>query len=331
MMNWEGIFKDDLKSNKQRLYALIIFSFFLLLFDNLHAFIKIENNSNFKPYLEIIISIVYWFVLVLATIFIFSKIIIPRYLVTRKYKLLISISVLTWIGIYSIALIMSYVYQYLLYPIICNCPEDGSVVTTVFLAHYYTFVVFIPLSIFLMAFYFMQAFYKEVVQQTRLIKEKTAFELNLIQRKVHPEFFLNSIKSLAERMDNGQELPKLVLLFSNILSFILYDSNAHKVILAKELEVVNDLIEFEKILHGRKFSLSVHVQDNLKNDELIPLTVVNPLVDFFVHTWAQTGNTDNMILYVDKVTSVVKLENGSEPTVTPSAGNYLSFENVKVV
>ena len=285
-MNWEGIFKDDLKSNKLRQYILIIFSFLMLLFDNLHAFIKIENTSNFKPYLEIVTSIVYWFLLVLATIFIFSKVIIPRYLVVRKYKLLIFISIITWIGIYITALIMSYIYQYFLNPIICNCQEEGSVITTVFLANYYTFVVFIPLSIFLMAFYFMQSFYKEVVQQTQLIREKTEFELNLIQRKVHPEFFLNSIKSLTETPGTGHELPKLVLLFSNILSFILYDSNAHKVILVKELEVVNDLIEFEKILHGRKFSLTVHFQDNLINDELIPLTIVNPLVDFFVHTWA---------------------------------------------
>lgn len=330
-MNWDRIFKDDLKSDRLRQYYLIITTFLILTFDNLHAFIKIGSFANIKPYIEIVISIAYWYVLALITIFLFSKKIIPGYLAAKKYKSLFLISILSWIGIYIVALTMSYLYQFIFYPLICNCNEEGSAINTVFLANYYTFVMYIPLSIFLMAFYFMQSFYREVVQQTQLIKEKTESELNLQQRKVHPGFFLTSIRALMERPDSEQDLTKLVLLFSNVLSFILYDSNSEKVNLVKELEVANDLIEFQKCLYSRNFSLTVHFKAEVMQDELVPLTIINPLVNFFVRYSAHPGSLDKIVLYVDQLKSTLYTENETEQHkgLTDSYPG-LSFENVNV-
>lgn len=280
-MNLEFLFNDHASTHRKKQGIFLMTTYILLFFDNLSAIKNIPDFYKLTTYTPILFNTTYWYILILITIFIFSKVVIPQYLAQKRYVKLFWISIYSWTFLFLTALGMAYLLEYFLSAKLCNCAYSGSVVTTVFLANYYTLIISIPLSIFLILFYFVKKFYQEQKQHTLLIKEKTEYELISYQRKVHPEFFLNSIKSLSATSNSDTDQTKQILLFSNILSFILYDGNSELVKLEKEMAIAHELVEYENTNHPYPLTLSIHFKDNDPPSEIIPLKIINPLINLF--------------------------------------------------
>ena len=300
-MKWEFVFDDHPKSEKLRLKIIIISSLFLLIFDHSPSLGTIKDISNPRSYLYLVVDILFWYPLLLSTILIYSKIIIPRYLVTKKYRKLFLVIMITWILLFLTALGMSYFMQFVLNPAISQGEEKGSLITTVFLANYYTLVINIPLSIFLLAFHFIQGVYREQIKHTRLLKEKVEYQIKSYRGRWHPEYFLHSIKALSSiPIHSSINQSKLILLFSNIISFILYDGNADTVSVEKELDIARDLVELENTLYQRALSLTVHYSERGSPSQIIPLNLINPLISIFVDNPKILKSDSKLKIYINE-------------------------------
>lgn len=290
------VFSDDIRAITKRWRAFWILSYLFLAFNNLPSITEIGDFYEIKSYRDIFITTSFWYVLTICTVQLFSKFIIPRYLITKRYKQLMIIVGLGWSAIFLIAMAMSYVDNYLISAIQCNCTDSGSVINTFFLAIYYTLVINIPVSIFLMSYHFMKAYHKEQVLQTILLKEKTEHEMNIQRNKLHPEYFLNSIKALSmQSMISTSNLPNLVLLFSNALSYMLYDTNVNTIDIDKEIDIMQDLIDFENMLNHRDIMLHIKKAQTDMPVLIQPMQLLNPLINkLFLYREATTGESSSL-------------------------------------
>ncbi len=323
------IFSKEEKAIRLRLIFLWVFLYVVLFFNNLPSITRVSEFYQLKSYTNILISTSYWFVLTIGVVLFFLKIIIPKYLLTKKYEQLLAASILSWICIFIIAMGMSYVDNNFIGPIQCNCEEIGTMIDIQFLAIYYTLVINLPISIFLMALHFIKTYRTGQREQTILLKERTDIEINTHRNKVHPEYFLRAIKLLS-----NPSLPKqvnqsqLILLFSNVLSYILYESNVTCIPADKEIEIARDLIDFENMLHGRSTLLRVNFTTPNAPSQIQPLLIINSLIAIFQNQTSMLSHSTELVLEVSPIDCKVMIPAGHDSNAISTSVQYIPFLNM---
>lgn len=106
-----------------------------------------------------------------------------------------------------------------------------------------------------------------------------AIELSLLNAQIHPHFLFNTLNNLYSlTIAKADEAPRVVLGISAILRYILYECNTMKVDLGKELEVIENYVELEKIRHHNRLEINLNVEGDVTGRKIAPLLIL-PLVE----------------------------------------------------
>ena len=128
--------------------------------------------------------------------------------------------------------------------------------------------------------------YGYVQQQNtnKLAEEKLAAELKFLKAQVHPHFLFNTLNNLyALTLKKSAEAPEMVLELSELLNYMLYECNAERVGLKKELKLVQDYIDLEKLRYGDRLNASFNVKGEAGSIELAPLIILPFVENAFKH------------------------------------------------
>ena len=122
----------------------------------------------------------------------------------------------------------------------------------------------------------------------KLEKEKVEAELKFLRAQMHPHFLFNTLNNLyALTLKKSDKAPEVVLKLSNLLDYILYEANAHKVPLEKELELVETYIHLEKIRYGDKLRVDYRVKGGITGRSVPPLIILPFVENSFKHGVSQ--------------------------------------------
>jgi sensor histidine kinase YesM len=122
---------------------------------------------------------------------------------------------------------------------------------------------------------------KETEQLTR---EKISAELQLLKAQVHPHFLFNTLNNIFSFILNGSsQAPEMIKKLSGLLNYILNECNQSLVPLEKELLLIQDYIELERIRYGDKLNLSLHIQGNPAGKIISPLLLIPFVENSFKH------------------------------------------------
>jgi len=137
-------------------------------------------------------------------------------------------------------------------------------------------------------------------------------ELNFLKGQLHPHFLFNSLNNLyALSLDNAPQTPGIILGLSNILRYVLYECTAVQVPLKRDIEVLNDYIELEKLRYEDRLELNVNMSDPIGAAEIAPLLMLPLVENAFKHGAAETTDTPwiNIELYVSGDALTFKISN----------------------
>jgi sensor histidine kinase YesM len=162
---------------------------------------------------------------------------IDRYLINKKYRSFLLLLIIS-MALFGIAL--RAVSFFVLYPL--YYPEG--------LAAGFLFLPKILIAIFVMysvvaivaSFHLIRHYYKyqETAQRLQqmaqqLEREKLAAELKLLKSQINPHFLFNTLNNLyALTLNQSEKAPLMVHRLSELMSYMLYDSNQSEVPLEKE-------------------------------------------------------------------------------------------------
>ncbi len=150
---------------------------------------------------------------------------------------------------------------------------------------------------------------RERMQQ--LEKEKLTAELRALMNQVNPHFLFNSLTvlySLALR--KASETPEAIIKLSDILRYVIYESNAMYVPLQSEVKVLNDYIHLQRYRIGSE--AAIHFDVSLEDDvSIAPMILLQLVENSFKHgIKGDTGNTFiNMHLKADRYQVQFAIEN----------------------
>jgi hypothetical protein len=136
----------------------------------------------------------------------------------------------------------------------------------------------------------MKYWYVKEQRNLQLQKENVESQLQLLKAQVHPHFLFNTLNNIYSHTQNTAPVAaKMVTGLSDLLRFILYECNQPAVPLSKELKMIRDYINLEKIRYGNKLELHMDLPDNTHDLHIAPLLLLPLIENSFKH------GTSNML------------------------------------
>ena len=116
-------------------------------------------------------------------------------------------------------------------------------------------------------------------EKEQLEREKINAELQLLKAQIHPAFLFSTLNNIIThaKMDPPRA-PGMLIKLSDLLSYMLYECDAPKVKLEKELTMLREYISLEKIRQGEKLEMTFQVKGNVNGHMISPLLLL-PFID----------------------------------------------------
>lgn len=116
-------------------------------------------------------------------------------------------------------------------------------------------------------------------------------ELNALKAQVHPHFLFNTLNNLyALSLNQSPKSPQIILGLSGLLRYMLYECNTDKVLLEREVFMMQQYIKLEKLRYEDRIDISFNINGNLKDKLIAPLLILPFIENAFKHgTSEKTG------------------------------------------
>jgi sensor histidine kinase YesM len=140
-------------------------------------------------------------------------------------------------------------------------------------------VVGIVTSIRLFKFWFRN---QRATQNLR--EEKLEAELKFLKSQIHPHFLFNTLNNLyALTLDKSDQAPEVVIKLSNLLDYMLYEANDPKVSLEKEIDLIRNFLDLERIRYGHSLEIDFEVSGDPTGYYIAPMLLLPFVENSFKH------------------------------------------------
>ena len=122
-------------------------------------------------------------------------------------------------------------------------------------------------------------------KQTELLaKEKTKAELQLLKAQVHPHFLFNTLNNIYFfTLTNSKQAPVMIKKLSGMLHYILNECNLPLVPLGKEIKMIRDYMDLEKIRYAEQMQMSIDIKIDHTSKMISPLLLIPFVENSFKH------------------------------------------------
>lgn len=172
-------------------------------------------------------------------------------------------------------------------------------------------------------------FLNERVQRD-LENQRLSAELAFLKSQINPHFLFNSLNSIYSlAYQKSDTAPEAILKLSEIMRYMLYESNDHKVDLAKELQYLQNYIDLQKIRFGNKAFVDFKITGDIGNQKIVPLLLIAFIENAFKHGVANDPSSPiRLLINLDGIHLHFYMENKKHTLNRDNEGG-IGLNNVK--
>lgn len=177
----------------------------------------------------------------------------------------------------------------------------------------------------------LKNFYLKQKQNQVLSKENASAELQLLKAQVHPHFLFNTLNNIYSfTLDKSMQAPKLVKNLSDTLYYMINDCEENIVPLDKEIKMMNDYIELERVRYGQRLEMQLSIEGNTAGKYVTPLLMIPFVENSFKHGASKmiTGGWMHLFIQVDNDVLHFTLANGKPPDTKNNGLGGIGLSNV---
>jgi sensor histidine kinase YesM len=147
-------------------------------------------------------------------------------------------------------------------------------------------VVFVGLLKFVVEWLELEARKKEIEN------EKLTAELNFLKAQINPHFLFNTLNNLYYlAYTKSENTTEVIAKLSQMMRYMIYDSNHTKVLLTKEIEYIESYISLERLRLNNQIPIDFTIEGNIDTVLITPLILITFLENAFKH--GVTNNNPN--------------------------------------
>jgi sensor histidine kinase YesM len=131
---------------------------------------------------------------------------------------------------------------------------------------------------------FIKHWYLKEQRNMQLQKENAEAQLQLLTAQVHPHFLFNTLNNIySQTQTESPRGSKMIMELSDLLRYVLAEGNKSLVPLRKELAMIKNYMDLEKIRYGNKLDLHVSLPDTTGILHIAPLLLLPFVENCFKH------------------------------------------------
>jgi two-component system, LytTR family, sensor kinase len=157
------------------------------------------------------------------------------------------------------------------------------------------------------------------IKVEKISKEKAELEVDFLRAQINPHFFLNALNNIYSQIITKDEAAAdSVILLSDLMKYILYNSNIAEIELEKEIRFLRSFVDLEKLKESRNVKIKFSEEGDFSDYRIAPLILVNYLENAFKHG----GNSFEEIFLID-----IEIRLKNETLYFKIENDYLEHEN----
>lgn len=147
-------------------------------------------------------------------------------------------------------------------------------------------------------------------EKTELEKQRLTAELAFLKSQVNPHFLFNSLNNIYSlAYQKSDATPNAILKLSEIMRYMLYESNDNRVALDKEITYLKSFIELQKLRFKDDAHVVLEVEGQVANQKIVPLLLISFVENAFKHGLATDKENPihiNISVYEDNLMFTIK-------------------------
>jgi sensor histidine kinase YesM len=154
------------------------------------------------------------------------------------------------------------------------------------LSGYFLFIIVTTLVVFLITtgFYFFKQWFIERQKQDEIANQQLDTELKLLKAQINPHFLFNALNNVYSLTQvEPEKAGEMILKLSDVLRYMLYDSEKDKIYLEKEISNINSLIELHQIQYDNKAKINFVISGNIHDKLIHPMLLFPFFENAFKH------------------------------------------------
>ena len=136
-------------------------------------------------------------------------------------------------------------------------------------------------------------------QKDNLEKQNLKSELALLKYQINPHFLFNTLNNVDALIHESGEKASLALnKLSEIMRYMIYDSEKEKVLLTDEIKYIKSYISLQKLRIADEDKISFDISGNIDNIQIAPMLFITFIENAFKHS-SLKKTENNIIIKLD--------------------------------
>ena len=267
--------KKIIRIGSHILFWILYFIYFL---------IQVTYLKEDPRYLETSLSLALTLPVDILASYLTVYVLLPKFLFKRKY---VSFALFLLLSGICFILIQRLITYYLTHPLYYSSSYELSPFFR--FNYFYSFVNIYMVVGFFMAIKLLKYWYENQNIRMELESQNKNSEIALLRNQINPHFLFNTLNNIDTLVSESQEQASdAIIKLSEIMRYMLYDSNTQYVPLSKEISYLQSYISLQKIRFKNPDFVKLEIIGNYKNKLIAPMLLIPFVENAFKHGAKQT-------------------------------------------
>ena len=210
--------------------------------------------------------------------------------------------------------------------------QDWFFYSTVFIVQQVATMLFIVIFVGMLRF--AQDWFVFEAKKKEVENEKLMAELNFLKAQINPHFLFNTLNNLyylayTQSPNTTEVIEKL----SQMMRYMIYDSNHPRVPLSKEIEYMQNYISLERLRLNNDIKIDFQIEGNPREVLVVPLIFITFLENAFKHGVSNNAAHAWVTIFfkITRQECIYQVENSKIKTTNavPSEKSGIGLQNVQ--
>jgi two-component system, LytTR family, sensor histidine kinase AlgZ len=140
------------------------------------------------------------------------------------------------------------------------------------------------ITIFISLLRFVSEWFQLESIRREMQNEKLTAELNFLKAQINPHFLFNTLNNLYYlAYSKSENTTEVIAKLSQVMRYMIYDSNHERVLLSKEIEYMQNYIDLERLRLNNQIPINFKLSGNIETAVVAPLILITFLENAFKH------------------------------------------------
>lgn len=166
-------------------------------------------------------------------------------------------------------------------------------------------------------------------EKAKLETENVSTQLAFLRNQVSPHFFMNTLNNIHAQIDiNTEEAKDSLIRLSKLMRHLIYDSEAEKLPISKELDFISNYIDLMSLRYSEKVKIKLDLPENLPDKTIPPLLFTSFVENAFKHGISYENSSFVYITFkYEEDNLIMEIKNSNHNIISEKEASGIGIQN----